>query len=164
MQKALIILLGLLALLSAFAYPAQIGEIAPPFELTDLSGDLVKSGDLKGKVVFMVFWATWCEQCRTELPELDILYKKYRKDGLEVVGISLDSSAARLARFLQKIKPSFRVFHDVKGTVANAYRVSGIPVGVIVDRNGVIGRRITGFGRGFLPMFEREMKELLKQR
>jgi peroxiredoxin len=163
MKTTFIILIGLLVLLPLNAYPVRIGDIAPPFELTDLSGNHAGSGGLKGKVVSLVFWATWCEQCRTELSDLDVLYKKYRQDGFEVVGISLDSSAARIAKFLQKIKPSFRVLHDREGTVADAYRVSGVPVSFIIGRDGVIGRRIMGFGKEFLPLYEKEMKELLKQ-
>jgi peroxiredoxin len=163
MKKTLIIIFSLLALLPANAYPVRVGEIAPPFELADTTGNKVSSQVLKGKVVILVFWATWCRQCQTELPELDILYKKYHKDGIEVIGISLDSSAVRLARFLEKIKPSFRVLHDEKGTAANAYRVSGIPSGFIIDRDGVASRRIMGFGRELLPLYEQSINELLKQ-
>jgi peroxiredoxin len=163
MKKTLIIIFALLAFLPLNAYPVQLTENVPPCELRDLTGNIVRSGSLKGKVVILVFWATWCDGCRTELPELDVLYQKYRNDGLEVIAINLDSSADRLARFLQKIKPSFRVVHDEKGTVAAAYRVSGIPAGFIIGKDGLTGRRISGSGRQVLAAYEQEINELLKQ-
>jgi peroxiredoxin len=162
MKKTLIIILALLAFWPLAAYPVQLRGNAPQFELTDLTGNIVKSESLQGKVVILVFWATWCDECRKELPELDILYKKYRNDGLEVIAINLDSSPARLTRFLQRTKPSFPVLHDEKGTVAAAYSVSGIPTSFIIDRTGIASRRISGFESESLPLYEREINDLLK--
>jgi peroxiredoxin len=163
MKKTLIIFISLLPFWPLAAYPVQLYEIAPPFELTDMSGNIVQSASLKGKVVILVFWATWCEQCRAELPELDILHKKFRNSGLEVIAINVDTSAARLARFLRKVKPTFRVLHDEKGTVAAAYGVSGIPASFIISRDGIASFRISGFEREGLPVYEEEINKLLKQ-
>ncbi|HYA85638.1 MAG TPA: redoxin domain-containing protein, partial [Nitrospirota bacterium] len=91
-MKFLVATLLLAILLPAFAYAGQVGSTAPDFSFADLAGKSVSLRQLKGKVVFLDFWAPWCDQCREELPALDALYKKYSTDGLEVIGIGIDTT------------------------------------------------------------------------
>lgn len=145
------------------AYTAGIGEAAPAFSLKDMKGDTVTLDSMKGKVVFLDFWATWCDPCREEFPELDALYKKYGKDEFEVIGISVDKSESNVAEFLKKRPVSFTILTNTKDGVAEAYSLPGMPTGFIIGKDGVIKYRHVGFSKAFLPVYEREIIELLKQ-
>lgn len=145
------------------AYSAGIGEAAPAFTLKDMKGNTVTLESLKGKVVFLDFWATWCGPCKEEFPELDALYKKYGKDGFEVIGISVDKSESNVAEFLKKRPVSFTILTNTKGDVAESYGLPGMPTGFIIGKDGVIKYRHAGFSRAFLPVYEKEIVELLKK-
>ncbi len=154
----------LMILISPFyARSAGIGEAAPAFTLKDMKGNAVTLESFKGKVVFLDFWATWCGPCKEEFPELDAIYKKYGKDGFEVVGISVDKSESNVAEFLKKRPVSFSILTNTKGDVAEAYGLPGMPTGFIIDKGGVIRYRHAGFSKAFLPVYEKEIVELLKR-
>lgn len=157
-----------LILLVVFLYPlyshsAGIGDAAPAFSLKDINGNTVTLESLKGKVVFLDFWGTWCGPCKEEFPELDALYKKYGKDGFEVVGISVDKSESNVAEYLKKRPVSFTILTNTKGDVAEAYGIPGMPTGFIIGKDGVIRYRHVGFSKAFLPVYEKEIVELLKK-
>ncbi|MEK6726311.1 MAG: TlpA disulfide reductase family protein [Deltaproteobacteria bacterium] len=145
------------------SYSAEIGGKAPAFSLKDIKGNTVTLESLKGKVVFLDFWASWCGPCKEELPELELLYKKYGKDGFEVVGISVDKSESNVVEFLKKRPISFTILTNIKGDVAEAYGLPGMPTGYIIGKDGVIQHRHAGFARAFLPVYEKEIAELLKK-
>ena len=101
-NKAYIItVLILLFFVPLHSYSGQIGTMAPAFSLVDLNGRTISLEQFSGKVVFLDFWAPWCLPCKQELPELDKLYKKFRKDGFEVIAISVEPSEKNVAAFLQ---------------------------------------------------------------
>jgi peroxiredoxin len=145
------------------SYSGQIGTVAPAFNVVDLNGRTISLEQFKGKVVFLDFWAPWCRPCKQELPELDKLYKKFRQDGLEVIGISVEPSEKNLAAFLKKYPLSVHIVIDKKNEVSEAYHVSTLPTGFIIGKDGVIHRVHKGFGMEFLPQYEKEIVELLKQ-
>ena len=145
-----------------YSYAGQAGTVAPSFSLADLNGKTITLEQFRGKVVFLNFWALWCGPCREELPELDRLYRKYGKEGLEVIGICMETSEARVISFLRKVRVTFPILMDKNGDTAEAYRFSGLPSGFIIGRDGVIRHRHTGYGRELLPEYEKEIMELLK--
>jgi len=161
--KVIIITLLLSFTLPIFANAGQVGTSAPDFSLMDVNGKLVTLRQLRGKVVFLDFWAPWCDPCREEFPALDALYKKYSKDGLEVIGIDIDSSEKFAAKFLEKVPVAFSVLMDKKGNVRREYNFRTLPTAFIIDKDGVIRYVHMGFGKEFLQMYEKEIKELLKQ-
>ncbi len=146
-----------------FAEASQVGTTAPECNLPDLKGNLVTLQQLKGKVVFLDFWAPWCDQCREELPALDALFRKYKNDGLVMIGVDIDSSEKLVAEFLQKTPVAFTVLMDKKGAMRRAYRFRSMPTAFIIGKDGVIRYVHMGFGPEFLPAFEKEITELLKQ-
>ncbi len=117
----------------------------------------------KGKVVFLDFWAPWCIPCRQELPELDALYKKYGSDRFEVIAVSMDPSEKNTAAFLRKFPLSVHVVVDVRNEVSDAYRVTSLPTGFIIGRDGVIKYQHKGFQSEDRVVYEKEIDELLKQ-
>jgi peroxiredoxin len=149
---------------SSFAYAAQEGRQAPVFSLRDVTGGTVTLEQFKGKVVFLDFWAPWCIPCRDELPELDRLYQKYRDSGFVVIGISVDTSADRVTTFMKKRPVGFPVVIDTQGAVAEAYRISGLPAGFLIDRDGVIMRTYRGSGKELISRSETDIADLLKRK
>ncbi len=129
--------------------------LAPDFTLATTAGELVKMSDLKGKVVLMNFWGTWCGPCRAEIPDFNKLYKKHHDSGLEIVGITLTSgSPANIQLFMDQWKMNYMVLTDIKGNEtqdvttlygkATSGPIVGIPTTFLIDRNGYIVKRYLG--------------------
>ena len=127
---------------------------APEFTLATTDGDLVSLSDLKGKVVLLNFWGTWCGPCRIELPDFIKLYDKYHKDGLEIVGITIrrGESIEDVARFQDQWGLNYLLLNDINGNEVSkvtmdysraiGQMISGIPTTLIIDREGFI---VSGF-------------------
>ncbi len=146
-----------------FAQANQVGTAAPECGLPDLNGTPVTLQQMKGKVVFLDFWAPWCDQCREEIPALDALYRKYGSDGFVVVGVDIDTSEKLLTEVLEKTPVTFRITMDSKGAMRRAYRFRMLPTLFIIGKDGIIRYVHMGFGKEFLSMYEKEIIELLKQ-
>ena len=149
--------------LSVVAKAGQVGTSAPDFSLVDVNGKAVTLKQFKGKVIFLDFWAPWCDICREELPALDALYKKYSNEGLEIIGIDMDPSENLVTEFLQKVPVTFRVLIDKKGIIRRGYNFRTIPTAFIIGKDGVIRYVHLGFGKEYLQIYEKELGELLKQ-
>ena len=107
----------------------------PEFTLTDLSGKTWTFSELRGKVVLVNFWATWCPPCRKEMPDLEALYGRFESKGLVVLGIS-DEKAAKVEPFIRERKVSFPVLLDPGRKVNEMFVVDGIPKSFVYDREG----------------------------
>jgi peroxiredoxin len=105
------------------------------FTLSDLQGKARHLQDLRGKVVLVNFWATWCPPCRKEMPDLDALYNKYKDQGFVVLAIS-DEEAAKVTPFISEHKISYPVLLDPGRKVNDAFIVEGIPKSFVYDRSG----------------------------
>jgi peroxiredoxin len=148
---------------AAVAFAAQEGTQAPGFNLRDLKGNVITLEQYTGKVVLLVFWAPWCVPCRDELPELDRLYKKYGTKGLIIVGIAEDASTEMVVNFLEKVSVSFPLVIDRSHDAAEAYRLSNLPSGYLIARDGVVERRYRGSGRDMISWYEKDIEDLLKR-
>jgi peroxiredoxin len=105
------------------------------FTLTDLHGTNWTLKDLRGKVVLVNFWATWCPPCRSEMPDLDTLYKQFNKDGLVVLAIS-DEDAGKVQPFIEQYKFSYPILLDPGRKVNEQFVIEGIPKSFVYDRDG----------------------------
>jgi peroxiredoxin len=161
-MKIAFLMACLLILAPDDANAALTGERAPAFQLADANGAIVSLDNLIGKVILLNFWATWCLSCREELPKFERLYQKYRDGGFVVIGISVDASADRVAAFLKKHLVGFPVVIDTQGSVAEAYRFSGLPAGFLIGRDGVIVRTFRGSGKELISRYETDIADLLK--
>jgi len=148
---ALVVLTLLLAACQSKSAPPTPGDTTEPvavpsLELTDLDGNTISLAALKGKVVIIDFWATWCPPCREAIPDLIDLKKQYGAKGLEVVGISLDDNGERiLPRFVHDFGINYPI---VIGTeeIASAFGgILGLPTTFIVDRNGMVRSHFMGY-------------------
>ena len=158
--------LGLLAFgLALFATRAEAvgtGSKAPEIGLKDLAGNGVSIAGLKGKVVLVDFWASWCAPCREELPVLNSLYKKHRARGLEVVAVSQDQSPDNVRSFLNRMPLSFRVVHDGARAVAGRYAPSKMPSSFLIDRKGIVRHVHAGFRASDRDTLETQIDALLR--
>jgi cytochrome c biogenesis protein CcmG/thiol:disulfide interchange protein DsbE len=154
----------LLAAYTPSALAIGAGTLAPEIGLKDLSGRGVSIASLKGKVVLVDFWASWCAPCREELPVLEALYKKYRARGFEVVGVNLDQSADNVQRFLNATPLSFRVVHDRGRAVADRYAPAKMPSSFLIDRKGVVRHVHAGFRASDRGALDQQIATLLGAR
>jgi peroxiredoxin len=110
-------------------------RVHPDFSLTDIFGKTWTFSELRGKVVLVNFWATWCPPCRKEMPDLEALYKRFSAKGFVVLGIS-DEEATKVAPFIRERKVSFPVLLDPGRKVNAMFVVEGIPKSFVYDREG----------------------------
>jgi peroxiredoxin len=114
------------------------GVTAPGFELMSSSGKPLSLADLKGQVVLINFWASWCGPCRQEMPILDQLYRSYKEAGFTLLGVNVEPSAHDAAGFLKGTPVSFPILFDPHSQVSKLYQVTGMPSTIIVDRDGKV--------------------------
>jgi len=126
------------------------------FTLTDLNGKAWTLKDLKGKIVMLNFWATWCPPCRKEMPDLETLYKQFEPQGLVILGIS-DDDPEKVREFVQKQGTTYPVLLDPGSKVNELLHIQGIPKTFVYDREGkIVAQSIDMRTRGqFLEMLER---------
>ena len=137
-----------------------VDEKPVEFEFTSLDGRSYKLADLKGKVVVINFWATWCGPCVQEMPTLARLYDKFKADGLEVLAVATDKEAEKVAPFVAKRKLNFPIFK--RADLGKLYAVEVIPTSIFIDRQGHIRFRKTGFDDESARELEVVIRELLK--
>ena len=116
----------------------SVGEIAPEFQLSSLSGKNVALSDFKGKPVILFIWATWCPYCVRELAYLEKSYTDIKKNGVELLAIDSGEPKERVARYLNNRKIEFPILLDTDSRISYVYNVIGIPTLVLVDAQGKI--------------------------
>lgn len=134
---------------------------ARDFTLPDLKGENWTLSSLKGKVIILDFWATWCAPCRIEIPYLIELYNKYRDDGLIVCGVGIDRKPA-IASFSREYGINYPILIGTQ-QIARQWGIRAIPTTYILDKDGRIAFKHMGFRPGMEIKFEEEIKELLKE-
>lgn len=146
-----------------FGNHSYAADAAPDFKIPTAKGmaDLSK---LKGKVVYVDFWASWCVPCRKSFPWMNAMHKKYKDQGLEIIAVNLDKSREPIDEFLKKLPADFTIAYDPAGTVAEAYGLKGMPSTYIIDRTGVLQFSHIGFREKDQDDLENKIKELLARK
>jgi peroxiredoxin len=117
---------------------AEEGKLAPDFLLETLDGGELSLSDLRGQAVALNFWASWCAPCRKEIPQLVAASDQFAEQGLVVVGANLQESPDTIRRYAEDFGMDFPIALDRTGSVADEYRLLGIPTTYFIDRQGVI--------------------------
>lgn len=138
-----VILAGGLAGCDAGPQIARVGAPAPPWTEPMLRGPKLSLGDLRGKAVYLNFFATWCPPCNAEAPAIEKLSRDYQSRGLAVVGVDELENARQAAQFRKQHGLSYPIVVD-EGKLREQYRVNGLPVHVFIDRAGVVRRIVVG--------------------
>ena len=126
-------------------HSVKLGEPAPNFQLRDMQGHLVALSDLRGKVVMVNFWATWCGPCRVEMPAMEALYRTFSRKDFEILAVSTDAQGISVTRpFQQENHLTFPILHDADYRVGLTYGARSLPMTFMVDRQGVIRHQIFG--------------------
>ena len=140
---------------------AQPGTPVPGFTLPDLEGRMHTLDDLKGKVVVLNFWATWCPPCIEEMPSLEKLHEALASKGLAVVAVSVDERFSDIERFVDEWNLTFTVLHDNGMKVSRSYQTFKYPETYIIDRNGRLKSKVVGERDWVAPSVIRDLVALL---
>jgi peroxiredoxin len=158
--------LAFLALiLPGSAAAIEAGAPVPPLTMPRLEepAQSISLADLRGSVVYVDFWASWCVPCRLSMPALDSLYRRHRDRGFAVVGINKDVAPADAERFLKRVSVTFALALDSHDAAARAFDVKAMPSGYLIDRKGIVREVHRGFVPETAAVLEREIEALLKE-
>ena len=136
---------------------------APTFSLPDKAGQNIDLAKLKGQVVMLNFWASWCGPCRTEMPLMDQIYKKYSAAGFTILGVNVDTDSSDAQKFLSQVSVSFPIAFDRDNKVSQMYAVSAMPSTVFIDRQGNVRSIHRGYKAGDEAEYLATIRSLIKE-
>ncbi len=123
----------------------EVGLPAPDFTFPGINGKMVSLSDYRGKVVQVKIWATWCPPCVDEMPSMEKLYQKLKGENFEILAVSIDSLGLKaVASFMKKHKLTFPALIDPEGTIRISYKTTGVPESFIIDKDGILVKKIIG--------------------
>jgi len=155
--------LALAAVLLAMAPPARADGPAPDFTLQSREGVSVSLSELRGEVVLINFWASWCGPCRQEMPLLEALYQRYAALGFTMLGVNTDEDPANAEQMLADNPVSFPILYDSSNEVTRLYEVIAMPSTVLVDRAGNIRYLHKGYKPGYENHYQDQIRALIRE-
>jgi peroxiredoxin len=138
------------------------GTRAPDLELADLDGGRVSVEALKGRVVLVNFWATWCKPCEEEMPAMERLYRALNAEGFELLAVSVDTDTTAVRSFRQRLRLSFPILLDPDQEVAGRYQTFKFPESVLIGPDGVVVERYIGSKDWDAPAYVERIRRLLR--
>jgi cytochrome c biogenesis protein CcmG/thiol:disulfide interchange protein DsbE len=159
-MRASVFAIAFAALLSGSAFAQDVGQPAPAFEAPGNSGS-VRLADMKGKVVYVDFWASWCAPCKQSFPFMNDMQAKYGPRGFQIVGVTVDRKREDAEKFLASTPAKFTVAYDTSGKVAGTYKPKGMPTSFLIGADGVVRMVHVGFRDSDKADLEREIQAAL---
>lgn len=142
--------------------PVGRGSAAPDFSLTSLDSERqIALSDLRGRVVLVNFWATWCQTCEDEMPAMDRLYRKLHPDGFELLAVSVGEQADDVRAFRDRLGVTFPILLDHDKRVSIEWQTFRFPESLLVDRDGTVLERYVGPREWDVPAYVARMRRLL---
>jgi len=136
---------------------------APEFALRSLDGQNLRLSELRGEVVMINFWASWCGACRSAMPSLNELNEKYRRVGLKLLSVNVDDEQHKAEHMSDSLRIRFPVLRDEQKAVSKLYRADTLPLTVLIDREGKVRYSHTGYNVGDEKKFVAELHTLLNE-
>ena len=163
-KQSLLLIPVLLFVFGTNAYAAQVlSGKATDFTLKSRDGKNIKLSELRGQVVMINFWASWCGPCRQEMPLLEALHKKYSALGFTLLGVNVEQDSSKANAYLRDISVSFPILFDTKNSVSKAYKISAMPSTVMVDRDGNLRYLHHGYKPGYEKEYQKQIKSLIRE-
>ncbi len=125
---------------------AAVGKPAPMFELMDADGNMWKLSDLRGKIVFLNFWATWCTTCKSEMPYKESLFRQMQGQPFQMLGVLFRDNPSNLPEYYRTQPVSMPTLISPGNEMAKLYGITGVPETFIIDKNGIVREKIVGPG------------------
>lgn len=138
--------IGLVASTRSQFHPLGVGDAAPEFHAVRLPGGRPASlADYRGQVILLNIWATWCDPCRVEMPSMERLSRQFQGTGFRVVAVSIDQDdSTAVNAFVKELGLTFDILHDQPGKIQQIYQTTGVPESFVIDREGVIVKKVIG--------------------
>ncbi|MCC7257028.1 MAG: TlpA family protein disulfide reductase [Gammaproteobacteria bacterium] len=155
---------ALLVLVATVARGADLPSPAPDFRLPARAGGEVSLAGLRGQVVLINFWATWCGPCRQEMPLLDQIYQRYKGLGFTLLAVNVEDDSTLADRWLAETPVSFPVLLDRANAVSRLYDVTAMPSTVIVDRQGRVRHVHQGYKPGTENQYQDQIRALIREK
>ncbi|WP_231871944.1 MULTISPECIES: TlpA disulfide reductase family protein [unclassified Oleiphilus] len=157
-----------MVLVLSFAFPnkantTEIFGAAPDFTLKSNDGSNVRLEDLRGEVVMLNFWASWCGPCRQEMPLMDDIYEKYQKFGFTILAVNVDEDSADADRFLDAVPVTFPILYDNESRISELYGVDAMPTTIMIDREGNARFLHRGYKPGYEDDYLKQVKKLIRE-
>ena len=156
-----------LVLLSLFVAGSAAGgddQPAPDFTLEDAQGQAVTLSELRGQVVMINFWASWCGPCRQEMPLLEQIHQRYEPLGFKLIGVNVEENPADGQAFLKERPVSFPVLYDPENGLSKLFDVVAMPSTVLIDRQGNIRYLHHGYKPGYENDYQDQIRALARER
>ena len=153
----------LAAVLALAPARAALDSPAPDFTLKSASGENIKLSELRGQVVLINFWASWCGPCRQEMPLLDQMYQKYGPLGFTLLGVNVEQDTKDAERMLKDAPVTFPILFDAENQVSKLYDVTAMPSTVLVDRDGKVRYMHKGYQPGYENEYQTQIRALVRE-
>lgn len=158
--RVVALLMLVVATCTLYASNSLLGKTAPDFTLRSNAGDNKKLSELRGKVVMLNFWATWCGPCRQEIPKLTELKSLHDEYDFELLGINIDEDRAKALRLAKKLSVNFPILFDESKQVSKDYSIDAMPMTILIDRDGTVRYVHRGYKENYIGLYQQQIKKL----
>jgi len=162
MKNTTLKIFSLLLLISSNVFAANVNQIAPDFTLSSTKQN-IRLAELRGQVVMLNFWATWCNPCRVEMPHLQKLYTQYKDIGFVVLGVNIDKNKTKAAKMARDLGANFPILFDNNQKVSKLYSIKAMPFTMLIDRDGKTREIFYGYKPGYEKKYAKAIRKLLKE-
>lgn len=148
---------------SSTSFAVSVGQTSPDFTLAASTDINTRLAELRGHVVMLNFWATWCNPCRVEIPQLQKLYAQYKDIGFTILGVSIDNNKTKAAKMATDLGAKFPILFDDTQAVSKLYSIKTMPFTILIDRDGKIRHIFQGYKAGYESKYSQAIRELLRE-
>ena len=158
-----IVILFIFSTITVVSFAKIKTEAAPDFVLKSASGKNIRLSELKGRIIMLNFWATWCGPCTEEIPHLNKIHDSLDPYDFELLGINIDEDQSKAIHLANKLKVNFPILFDIEKDVSKSFSIDAMPTTIIIDRSGNIRHINRGFKKGYEKRYYQQIQALRKE-